>query len=296
MDWEKLKIFHYVAEAGSFTLAGKRLNMSQSALSRQIRTLEDSLDTSLFTRHARGLVLTTEGEKLFQTAKDVQLKIDRAQSELLESKAQPFGPLRITTTVTFGAYWLTPHLKEFVKTYPDIDIQLILSDDDIDLSAGQADVAIRFHIPEQADLIQRMLLPLNHSIYASPEYLTEKGMPSTAQDLDNHDLLVYGDMAPNPIKEVNWLLEEGNTGYKRKPLIEVNSIFAILEATRAGMGISSLPDYLAGNSKDLVKILPEVPTLEYPAYFVYPKELKRSKRIQAFKDFLLEQIKKATRN
>lgn len=291
MDWEKLKIFHYVAEAGSFTLAGKRLNMSQSALSRQIRTLEDSLSTSLFTRHARGLVLTTDGEKLFQTAKDVHNKIDRAQGDLLDSKAQPFGPLRVTTTVTFGAYWLTPHLKEFVKAYPDIDIHLLLSDDDLDLSAGQADLAIRFHIPEQADLIQRMLIHLKHSIYASPEYLTEKGTPSSSKDLDNHDLLVYGDLAPDPIKEVNWLLELGRSGFKRKPLIEVNSIFGILEATRAGMGISSLPDYLAENSNDLVRILPEEPSLDYPAYLVYPKELKKSKRIQAFRDFLVAQVK-----
>lgn len=210
MDWDRLRIFHTVAESGSFTNAGARLNCSQSAVSRQIRSLEESLNVSLFTRHARGLVLTQEGQELYNTAREVMLRIEETERSLMESRERPSGLLRVTTMVTFGAVWLTPHLEQFMSEYPDINIQLILDDADLDLSAGEADVAIRLHEPEQAELIQRPLATFHSHIYASPEYLDKRGTPITTDDLDAHDLITFGVSNVPTIRGLNWLLTVGN--------------------------------------------------------------------------------------
>lgn len=295
MDWDKLRLFYIVADSGSFTTASRRLNMSQSALSRQIKSLEDSLDTSLFTRHARGIVLTSEGEQLFETATNVYQKIENTRESLRDTSEKPNGRLRVTTTVTFGANWLTPRLNDFLKEYPGIHLQLLLSDNDMDLAAGDADVAIRFHQPEQADLIQKRLTPVYHNIYASPEYLTLRGVPETAEDLNNHDLIVYGDIAPAEIKNVNWILARGAGSIKRRPLLTVNSMFGVLEAVRKGMGIAALPDYLATQDPNIMRILPNVEGPVFEAYFVYTKEMRGSPRIAAFREFLERKIDEASK-
>ena len=126
MDWDKLRIFQAVADAGSFTHAGERLNLSQSAVSRQISALEESLNVMLFHRHARGLILTEQGELLYRTARDMSAKLNTAEALLAESKDQPAGPLKITTTVGFGSTWLTPQHARVPRLYPDIDVSLVL--------------------------------------------------------------------------------------------------------------------------------------------------------------------------
>ena len=137
MDWDRLRIFHDVADAGSFTHAGATLNLSQSAVSRQVSALEDSLSIKLFHRHARGLILTEQGELLYQTVKDVFHKLAVVESQLSETRESPSGPLKVTTTVSFGSTWLTPRIKEFVETYPEVDFHLILTDTELDLGCGR---------------------------------------------------------------------------------------------------------------------------------------------------------------
>lgn len=291
LDWDKLRIFHTVAEAGSFTEAGARLNCSQSAASRHIRALEDSLQVSLFTRHARGLVLTHEGQQLLNATRDVQSRIEETEQSLREAKGSPQGKLRVTTMVTFGAVWLTPHLKTFVEQYPEIEVQLVLDDDDLDLSSGEADVAIRLHEPSQADMIQRPLANFHNHIYASPEYLDRKGAPAIPTDLDHHDIIIYGSTAQMPLKNINWILDIGRTGFVRKPVLQVNNLYGILHAVEAGMGLASLPDYLAHNRGNLVQVLPDVDSPQFPSYFCYPPEHRGSKRVAVFRDFLIQQIK-----
>ena len=290
MDWEKLKIFHQVAKAGSFTGAARQFGNSQSALSRHVRDLEQSLGTALFTRHARGLVLTSEGERLFETASIVSERVSVTEQALLETVQSPQGPLRVTTTVSFGSFWLTPRLKEFNATYPDIRLELLLSDDDLDLSTREADVAIRMHAPSQADLIQRPLVSIHYHIYASPEYLANNGEPNRPENLDDHDLIVYGPAAPTPIRDINWLLTVGHTGADRKPILAINNLFGILEAVKSGLGLAALPDYLAAGNSDLVRILDQLEGPSFRAHFVYPRELRRSKRVTAFKDFLIKKV------
>ncbi|TNE67741.1 MAG: LysR family transcriptional regulator [Alphaproteobacteria bacterium] len=291
MDWDRLRIFHTVAECGSFTNAGSRLNCSQSAVSRQIRALEESLNVSLFTRHARGLVLTHEGQELYNTAREVVHRIEETERSLMESKERPSGLLRVTTMVTFGAVWLTPHLEQFMAEYPDIDMQLILDDADLDLAAGEADVAIRLHEPEQADLIQRPLATFHAHIYASPEYLDRRGTPITTDDLDFHDLITFGMTNAPVIRDLNWLLNVGTPRKRRKPRLQINNLYAVLHAVEAGMGLAVMPDYLVHNRKKLVRVLPNVDGTSFNSYYCYAPELRGSLKVALFRDFMIRQIR-----
>jgi DNA-binding transcriptional LysR family regulator len=293
MDWDKLRIFHAVAEAGSFTHAGETLNLSQSAISRQISSLEQSLNVPLFHRHARGLILTEQGEDLYLTAHDVFHKVAMTEARLTESKEQPEGPLKITTTVGFGSVWLTPRIKEFMDLYPEIDVTILLVYDDLDLAMRQADVAIRLTPPRQPDLIQRHLMSIHYNCYASPEYLQEHGMPKTPEDLDEHNLVTFGDEVGDQtdlLPALNFLQGAGAKGNRRKPVLQVNNIYGIYRAVRSGVGIGALPDYFTEGSSNLVHLLPELQSPQTEVYFVYPEELRQSARIAVFRDFLVRKI------
>jgi DNA-binding transcriptional LysR family regulator len=291
MDWDKLRIFHAVAEASSFTRAGEQLNLSQSAVSRQISALEDSLHTPLFHRHARGLLLTEQGELLFRTVRDVFNKLQLAEQQLTETKDRPSGLLRVTTTVALGTIWLSPRISEFIDAYPDIRINLMVEDEELDLGMREADCAIRVTPPRQADLIQRHLLSVHVHVFAAPAYLKKHGVPKTAVDLDNHRIVVYGEDPRPPFPGVNWLLDAGmEPGRRREPALLVNNLYAILRAVENGAGIAAFPDYVAQESSKIVQILPGLEGPTYEAYFVYPEEMRNSKRIEVFRDFLLRKI------
>ncbi len=291
MDWDKLRVFHAVAEAGSFTHAGETLNLSQSAVSRQISGLEESLQVPLFHRHARGLILTEQGELLYRTAHDVFSKLAMAEVQINESRESPQGPLTVTTTVAFGSVWLTSRMKEFLVLYPDIEVTLVLADTELDLSTRQADVAIRMMPPRQADLIQRHLMTMRYQIFAAPEYLEEHGTPERPEDLDHHRLIVYGEDARTPLTNRNWLLEAGaRPDNKRHAVLKVNSVYGIFRAVQSGLGIGALPEYMSRESGNLVEVLPELRGPNIDAFFVYPEGLRHSKRIGVFRDFLVGKI------
>lgn len=292
MDWDKIRIFHAVADAGSFTHAGEVLGLSQSAISRQISALEEDLNTVLFHRHARGLLLTEQGELLYRTAHDVVGRLNLAETMLRESKDNPSGELKITATVGFGSTWLTPRLKEFSDLYPQIQIYLMLTDQPLDLSMREADVALRMGQPTQADLIQRKLLTIHHHIYAAPCYLQKHGAPTTPAELDDHTIISYGRPtgAPSPAP-LNWLEYLGRSENDPRPAaLTVNNIYGVLQAVEGGMGLGALPSYIVQDSNKLVRLLPDVDGPTFDIYYVYPEELRNSKRISVFRDFLLKKI------
>src|SRR5437868_5105355 len=291
MDWDKLRVFHAVAEAGSFTHAGEALNLSQSAVSRQISALEESLSVPLFHRHARGLILTEQGELLFRTAREVFAKLAMSESLISESKDRPKGPLKITTTVAFGSIWLTPRMHEFLDLYPQLQVSLVVDDSELGLSMREADVAIRMTPPRQPDLIQRHLVSVQEHVYTSTEYLKKHGTPKTPDDLDEHRLIVYGDDSRPPVPGVNWLLDAGaKPGKERRPILSVNNSYGMLRAVMSGLGLASLPDFVTSDYNNLVRVLPELTGPPQEAYFVYPEELRSSKRISVFRDFLLRKV------
>jgi DNA-binding transcriptional LysR family regulator len=292
MDWDKLRVFHAVAEAGSFTHAGDTLNLSQSAVSRQISALEEALQVPLFHRHARGLILTEQGESLNRTVREVFAKLAMTEALLTESKEKPAGRLKVTTTVGFGASWLAPRVQQFLDAYPEVTMTLILDDADLDLAMREADVAIRMHAPKQPDLVQRHLMAIEWHVCASQEYLRKQGTPQKAEDLDSHRLVLFGDYRP-PVADINWLAEVGRRpGAPRKAILEVNSLQAMVMAVRSGSGIAALPDYMAAEEEahGMVRLLPDLKAPKVDVYFVYPEELRTSKRVAVFRDFLLARL------
>jgi DNA-binding transcriptional LysR family regulator len=288
MDWDKLRIFHAAAQAGSFTHAGETLNMSQSAVSRQVSALEQDLGVALFHRHARGLILTEQGEHLFRAANDVMQKLEGVRSRLAEATGKPSGTLRITTTVGLGSTWLTYRVHEFLDLYPDINLQLILDDQELDLNMREADVAIRLRQPVQPDLIQRRLFTVHMHIYAAPSYLERFGRPETIADVDRHRIVTFGVPVPQYLKNVNWLETAGReAGNPRQPVLRINNLLSIKNAIARGIGIAVLPDYMIENDTSLVRLLPEAEVPSFSTYFVYPAELKNTARVNVFRDFLL---------
>jgi len=291
MDWDKLRVFHAVAEAGSFTHAGEMLNLSQSAVSRQISALEDSLRVPLFHRHARGLILTEQGELLYRTAHEVFGKLAMTEAQLAESKDRPQGPLRITATVALGSHWLAARMHEFIEVYPEIEVHLLLADRELDLSMREADVAIRLSPPRQADLIQRHLMTVHIRNFAANTYIKKFGMPQTVEDLDDHRIVVYGEDTRPPIQDVNWLLKLGRKDQEmRRPALTVNNVYGVMRAVQSGAGIGALPEFMTYGVAELVNILPDLEGPQTDAYFVYPEELRASKRINVFRDFLLRKV------
>lgn len=294
MDWDLLRIFLAVAEAGSFTQAGKTVRLSQSAVSRKVAKLEQSLDVSLFHRHSRGLVLTEQGEGLFRTVKEMSVKLAMAEAIVNESRERPEGPLKITTSVGFGSAWLTSRMNEFITLFPDISVTLLLTDSlELDLAMRQADVAIRFTRQSQPNLIQRRLMSIRYHVFASKEYLAKNGTPEQVNDLDRHQIIVYGDDTPAPISNINWLLESGaGKGGARQPALRVNSVYGIYRAVLSGLGIAALPYYMSDESPELVEVLPELHGPSFDVFFVYPEDLRHSKRITSVRDFLVDAVKK----
>jgi DNA-binding transcriptional LysR family regulator len=294
MDWDRVRVFHAVAQAGSFTRAADRLGLSQSAISRQIGALEEDLAAPLFHRHARGLVLTEQGEILLQAANEVARRMASVQAALGESRDAPAGHLRVNATIGIGSVWLVAHLTEFLDRYPEITVSLLIGDGDVDLSMRAADVAIRLARPTQPDLIQRRLMTVHTHIYAAPVYLERHGVPRQPDELDRHRLIAYGDEAAVPVASLNWVLtagrEEDDPRAPRKASLKVNNVFGMLRAAESGLGLASLPDYLGSSSGRLQRIMPELEGPSFTAYFVYPEELKTSKRVAVFRDFLLEKV------
>jgi len=290
LDWDKLRVFHAVAEAGSFTHAGETLNLSQSAVSRQIQALEEALAVPLFHRHARGLILTEQGEALNRTVREVFAKLAMTEALLTESRERPAGRLKVTTTTGFGATWLAPRLRKLMDTHPEVTITMLLDDSDLDLAMREADVAIRMHAPKQPDLIQRHVATFGWKVYGSAEYLKGHGVPEKVEDLDQHRLIIYGDYKP-PIESVNWLAETGRRpGAPRRAAIEINSLPGIILGVRSGLGIAALPDYMSAELDDLVQVLTDIKPPRIEAYFVYPEEMRHSKRVSVFRDFLVAEL------
>ncbi len=288
LDWDKLRVFHAAAEAGSFTHAAETLHLSQSAISRQVSALEQEIGVPLFHRHARGLVLTEQGEMLFRTAHEVMMKLEGARLMLTETKDRPSGMLRVTTTVGLGSGWLTERIPEFLELYPDIQVQLILANEELDLTMRQADCAIRLRQPQQPDLIQRRLFTVHFHLYAASSYVNAHGKPASIADLDKHRIVTFGEQVPSHLSDLNWLETAGRPeGSKRIPALQVNNVPSIKLAVMRGAGIAMLPDYTVGKDSGLVQLLPETEVPSYDTYFCYPDAMKGQVRLHVFRDFLI---------
>ncbi len=288
MDWDKLRIFHAVADAGSLTHAGDTLHLSQSAVSRQIRALEESLNTTLFRRHARGLLLTEQGELLFDATRTMSKRLEAAAARIRDSEDEVYGELRVTTTTGFGTLWLAPRLPRLFERYPNLKIDLMLEERILDLPMREADVAIRLKEPSQADLIRRRLMEVHIRLFASSAYVAKTGLPKSVAELAAHRLITQSPSSPQVRAGADFV--QRLLGAAPSSSLAVNNYFGILQGVIHGLGIGSLPDYLTGDFPDLVNILPDEESAPIPIYIAYVEELRHSKRVCAFRDFMIEEI------
>jgi DNA-binding transcriptional LysR family regulator len=288
MDWDKLRVFHAVADAGSLTHAGEQLNLSQSAISRQVRGLEEQLQATLFHRHARGLLLTEQGELLYEATLSMSKRLNVAAARIRDAKDEIHGDLRVSATAGFGTLWLAPRLHRLFAEHPDLSVNLILTEAILDLPMREADVAIRMSSPQQADLIRRPLMNVTMRLYASKEYLEQAGEPHTLDDLATRRSVSFSLNAPQPNEAAEWL--KGRIHPQRRTHLMINSYFGVLKAAINGLGIATLPDYITRDYPELINVLPEECSPPIPVYFVYPEELRRSQRVLAFRDFMVNEV------
>ena len=288
MDWDKLRIFHAVAEEGSLTRAGQSLSISQSAVSRQISALEESLSVTLFHRHARGLLLTEQGELLLGATQSISDRLESTVARIHDSKDDIYGELRVTTSVGFGNLWLAPRLKSLYKSYPNIKIDLILDERILDLPMREADIAIRMKEPTQADLIRRKLMSTCMRLYATQSYITEFGEPNDVNGLADHRIICQS--GSRPTESITRTFIESLFSDAFMSYLTVNNYYGVLQAVLNSLGIGVLPDYLEDHFPDIVRVLPTLQSNEIPVYLAYPIELRNSKRTQAFRDFVLKEV------
>jgi len=218
-------------------------------------------------------------------------KIKEVETDFTEQKHKPSGKLVVTTVVGFGGIWLTPRIKEFRDKNPDIEVELIVTNEELDLSTREADVAIWMRAPKQKNYIQKKIIDINYHIYGSSKYCEEHGLPRTLNDLDKHNLITYGKGSPSPLSEKEWILKVGSKDkHKRKSVMKVNNIYSLLLAVESGVGLAALPDYMVANKPGLVKVLGDHSGPKYEAHFVYPQSLKNVARVRTFRDFILNKV------
>ncbi len=288
MDWDKLRIFHAVADVGSLTHAGDKLNLSQSAVSRQIRGLEEQLNTNLFHRHARGLILTEQGELLFDATSAMSKRLDTASARIRDSEEEVFGELRVTTTTGFGTLWLAPRLPKLYEKFPELKVDLMLEERVLDLPMREADVAIRMKEPSQADLIRKKLMMIKMCAFATPSYLAENGTPQRFEDMADHRLICQNTESFQV--SAGLMLVQQLMINDVRSMLTVNNYFGVLQGVLHNLGIGVLPDYLIQDFPDLVQIFPDTESTDVPVFLAYPEELRQSKRVAAFKDFVQDEI------
>jgi DNA-binding transcriptional LysR family regulator len=294
-DWDRLRVFHAAAQAGSFTHAAESLNLSQSAVSRQVSALEHDVGVPLFARHARGLVLTEQGEMLFRTTRDIMVRLEGVRERLNETADKPSGLLKVTTTVGLGASWLTERVHEFLELYPDLHLQLILANEELDLTQRQADCALRLRQPQQPDLIQRRLFTIRLHVFASAAYLEAHGTPKSVAEFDQHRIVTFGPTAPAFLRDLNALETVGRSeDERRSPTLQINDLLAIRRAVLKGVGLAILPDYMAATTPELKPINVDFDLPSFDVFFCYTEAVKNQAKLKAFREFLFAKARSWT--
>ena len=295
MGWERLRYFYYITKSGNFSNAAKLLNVSQSSLSRTIQNLEDRIGYKLFLRLPRGLLLTEQGEILFNACKKIFTEIEIALTQIDKERGEPQGSIRIRATGGLVNFYLLKYVPRFLELYPKITFTFIAKDSIPEFDFAEADVAIRPAMAEQKNIIQRYLFKNHIRLYASRDYLKKFGMPKHPKDLDHHRLIGFGSHQDvYDFQHLNWHLTVGSeTGQVRTPFIEVNTPLGRIQLASLGMGIAAISKEHPGlEDYNLIEVLPDLPGETVETYYIYPVQLKDSKRIQVLGDYLADVFKK----
>ena len=295
MDLAHLKTFYIIAREGSLTKAAHILHTSQSSLSRTLQILEYYAQTQLFERHARGLKLTLQGEKVFYHAQKMVQEHEAFKHSFLNDFNETEGELKILTTPGVASIWLPEIIPEFLKKYPNIQLDINSALTNLEKDIEKADILIRTRIDHHPTLVQKRVLESPYKLWASPKYLEEFGIPQSAEDLDHHRLLVFEKAQFNVLANNHWILEVGaNLEKPRQPFLIMNSLEGLISCAKNGLGIIQMPMVLAHiRNKDdaLVSVLEELEEPGIGILCIYPLKTKNIKRIALFSDYLEELFK-----
>jgi DNA-binding transcriptional LysR family regulator len=215
-------------------------------------------------------------------------RLEAASARIRDSEEEVFGELRVTTTFGFGTLWLAPRLTKLYEQYPDLKVDLMLEERVLDLPMREADVAIRMKEPSQADLIRKRLMSVQMKLYASRNYVERNGMPEVIEDIGAHRLICQNPRSAQ-VGSAAVLVQKLMT-HNPSSLLTVNNYFGVLQGVIHDLGIGVLPDYVTEDFPDLVPVLPDEDTSDVPVYLAYPEELRHSRRISAFRDFVQNEI------
>ena len=292
MKWDRLRLFNIVAQTRNITEPSHILQMSQSALTSQMKALENELGVRLFLRNSDGISLTKAGMRLSSSVQVLASDISKTHNQILEDMDVPSGRLNVTATNAFGALWVAPRMSKFKNLFPDINVALSLRDFEPRVTNFNSDIEVRMTPSVSQDDIQIKLADCRYKIFASNEYILQNGIPKTSSDLDNHKIISYGEDAQPPLDRhrLNWLLTIGKENKRpRKPILEVSSIYGIAKATEVGMGIASLPDWMEFEMIELTEILSQLEGPKMSISLCFNYELRNDSRIRAFKDFMIKE-------
>jgi len=293
LQWDKLKTFYYVAKLGSFTKTGQHLNISQSALSRQIIELEYRVGHKLFKRLPRGLVLTRQGQLLFQNTEKMFVYSELAMTQIQNEQSEPQGDLSIGANVGLVDTWLYTIIPDFLNLYPKINLSIFSKDGHLDVESLEVQVALQPYLHDQPELIQKFLMSWSRRLYASKEYLQKHGVPKTVEDLEHHRLVGFGPEKIYLFDNINWHLKlSGNIHKPQAPYVSANSLRALFHFGKTGFGIISFSqESPLLKDSNLVEVLPEIAGPSIDIYFTYPIQLKGIKKIDVLEEYLQAYVK-----
>ena len=280
-DWNDLKAFLAVAREGSALAAAKTLGINQTTVVRRIEALETALGLALLQRDQAGSRLTEAGQDLLRDA----LRMEEAAASFAHRAAGHrrgvAGTLRVTATEVLANAAITPALPAFKAAFPDLVVELAVTDRPLDLAAGEADIALRANEVVTDDLVGRKIAEFPHALYASRDYLLARGLPASIEDLRKHDLVV-GDGVNMPLPGVTWMLDQV-PGVA--PVVRSNSLSQLLLTLKAGMGVGPYGCLGADLEPDLIRCTPPIPEAATAAWLVTRRDLKDTPRVRAFIDF-----------
>ncbi|ABA58382.1 LysR family transcriptional regulator [Nitrosococcus oceani] len=287
-DLNLMAIFARVVEAGSFSEAARRMETSRSAVSKAVAKLEKNLGARLLNRSTRHLSLTESGAALVEYAARILEEAEQAEQVVSSLHAEPRGMLRVSASVAFGTLHIAPALADFVARYPDIKIDMAITDRPVDLAEEGYDMIIRVTGEPDLNLVARKLAPVYRKLCATPEYFQQHGIPQIPEDLVNHDCLDYTLSG----EQGYWHFTgpEGEIAVPVSGPLRINDDDALAQAVRGGLGIALLPTFTVG--KDLQEgrlqaVLSEYLPVKRYVYALYLPTRHLAAKIRVFIDFLL---------
>lgn len=283
-DWNDLKTFLGVAREGSILGASKSLGINQTTVARRVEALEAAMGLKLFERGQGGSTLTEAGADLLADAERMEAAASSLAHRAAAHQRGVAGTIRVTSTEILANAAITPGLAAFRNLYPDLKVDLVITDLPLNLEAGEADIALRSgDALIQSDLIARKIAEFPQALYASRDYLLARGLPTCLEDLRDHDLIV-GDSPTTPLPGVAWMLEQVPGAI---PVARSNSMTNLLHALKAGMGIGPFGCLGADLEPELIRCFPPIADLRPSAWIVTRRELKDAPRVRAFIDFFV---------